>query len=86
MKKINMIEKVVHRFKYLLLKKKVRSRIVVDFAVEKVILNHFWESLRKKNAQVISRYINALKIKIQKREYISLANKNERNAIEGRSL
>jgi hypothetical protein len=64
------------KFKYLRLKKKVRSRIVVDNAIENVIMKKFWETLRNKNILVISRYLNALKIKIIKREYISLAVKN----------
>ncbi len=57
----------MYRFKYMLLRKKVRSRIVVNYVMDNFILGQFWKDLRKKNAQVISRYVNALKIKIMKR-------------------
>ena len=51
----------------MLLRKKVRSRIVVNYVMDNFILGQFWKDLRKKNAQIISRYVNALKIKIMKR-------------------
>lgn len=62
-----MLEKVVYKLKFLLLRKKVRSRLVADFIVEKVILGNFWGKLREKNIKVLSTYFNAYKTRIQKR-------------------
>lgn len=62
-----MLEKVVYKLKFLLLRKKVRSRLVADFIVEKVILGNFWGKLREKNTKVLSTYFNAYKTRIQKR-------------------
>ena len=62
-----MLEKVVYKLKFLLLRKKVRSRLVADFILEKVILGNFWGKLREKNIKILSTYFNAYKTRIQKR-------------------
>ena len=41
-----MLEKVVYKLKFLLLRKKVRSRLIAEHIVQKVILSNFWGKLR----------------------------------------
>jgi hypothetical protein len=67
---------VVFKFKFLLFRKKIRSRLVVEHAINNVILKNFWETLRQNNLKILSKYFHSVKIRITKKDQIALAIKN----------
>lgn len=78
--------RTVYNWKLLLKRKKTQAAIVVSYIINKVLLERVDKDTKSKHINVISKYLNSFKVRIQRKDKIKQAMTNERNAIEGKSL